>query len=43
MVKPFDHDLKRKMKIACNPRPIDSEFKNASDTRANIVTNTRTV
>ena len=30
------------MKIIHNPRPIDTEFKNASDTTANIVTNART-
>ena len=38
----FYHDLKRKMKIIHNPRPIEIEFKNASDTTANIVTNART-
>ena len=31
------------MKIKHNPRPIGSEFKNASDTQANIVTNARTL
>ena len=31
------------MKITYNPRPIGSEFKNASDTRANIVANARTM
>ena len=29
------------MKITHNPMPIGSEFKNASDTQANIVTNAR--
>ena len=41
MVKPFYHDLKRKMKITHNLRPIGSDFKNASDIRANIATNAR--
>ena len=40
MVKLFYHGLKLKMKITYNPRAIGSEFKNASDTRANIVTRT---
>ena len=31
------------MKITHNPRLIGSELKNASDTRANIVTNARTL
>ena len=31
------------MKIRHNPRPNGSDFKNASDTRANIVTNTTTL
>ena len=43
MVNTFYHEIKRKMKITCNPRPIDSEFKNASDPRANVVINTRTL
>ena len=43
MGKTFYHDLNRKMEITRSPRLIDSEFKNASDTRANIVTNARTL
>ena len=43
IIKPFYHDLKRKMKITCNPKHIGIAFKNASDTRANIVTNARTL
>ena len=43
MVKPFYYDLKRKMKITQNPRPISSWFKNVSDTGANIVANARTL
>lgn len=43
MVKPFYYDLKRKMKITQNPRPISSRFKNVSDTGANIVANARTL
>ena len=43
MVKPFYHDLKRKMKITCNPRPSGSEFKNAAYTRPNIVANSRSL
>ena len=43
MIKPFYHDLKRKMKITCNPKHIGIAFKNVSDTRANIVTNARTL
>ena len=43
MVKPLHHDLKRKMKITCNLRPIGSEFKYASDTKANFVTNAKTL
>ena len=39
MVKHFCHYLKRKMKITINPRPIGTEFMNASCTRAVIVTN----
>ena len=43
MVKPFYYDLKMKMKITGNPRPMGSEFKNASDKRANIVKNAGTL
>ena len=43
MVKPFSHDLKRKMKNTCSPMPTGNEFKNASDARDNIVTNARTL
>ena len=43
MVKPFYHDLKRKIRITQNPRPISSRFKNVSDTGANIVTNALTI
>ena len=43
MVKPFYYDLKRKMKIMHNPRLIGSVFNNASDARANIVENARTL
>ena len=43
MVEPVYHDLKRKMKITCNSKPTGSEFKNASDTRASVVTNARTL
>ena len=38
IVKSFHHDLKEKIKIIQEPRPIGNEFKNASDGRTNFVT-----
>lgn len=44
MVKLFYRDLKKKDENQKHsPRSIGSEFKNASETQANIVTNPRTL
>lgn len=43
MVKPFHIDLKKKMKFIAKLRPIGTEFRDASDERANIMTDARTL
>ena len=43
MVKNFHHVLIRKIKPIQKPTPIGTEFINASEAGANIVTNARTL